>query len=75
MPQSPSNSKLECCCVRDAVLPEQPVKVPELSFSYALPVAAGDLLTSDQQAYAVESSVPDESPGPSLQSLLCVWRL
>ena len=70
---SPTKPSVQCCCARDAALPEksvQPTDTDDLVFAVVadyFPLNVGSLLGGDAEFTPVCS-------GPNLQILLCVWR-
>jgi hypothetical protein len=70
--QPPARQTVECCCQRDATVPEKPVQTLDAP-ALALPLLA------DTSPGLVEEADRDTAsfllqPGPRLHVLQCVWR-
>jgi hypothetical protein len=70
--QVPSRPTVECCCQRDATVPEKPVHLPDAP-PLALPLVADIPAMLVGQPHGETAGV-FVSPGPPLHVLQCVWR-
>lgn len=71
--ETPVDSSVQCCCERDATLPEksvQPTDTPAL----ALPLVAGAILADLSRNAGGEAAETPFPSGPRLHVLQCVWR-
>lgn len=71
--QPPAAPAVECCCQREATVPEKSAQPTEVS-SLALPLVADDALADLSVLARGEAAAAPFRSGPRPHALQCVWR-
>lgn len=71
--QVPVRPTVECCCQREATVPEKSVPPTEVS-TLALPLVADNALADLSVLARGEAAAAPFRSGPRLHALQCVWR-
>jgi hypothetical protein len=71
--KAPARPSVQCCCLRDATLPEKPIQQDD-STGLTLPVVADHVALDLVSTTAGVAALAPISTGPPLHVLQCVWR-
>jgi hypothetical protein len=71
--KAPARPSVQCCCLRDATLPEKPIQRDDTG-GVVLPVVIDPVVLDLASSTAGVVALGPLSAGPPLHVLQCVWR-